>query len=278
MTARPGIILLTMCAVLLSPVTRAHAAGGFNFAWNQCWSEGGTAYAYFACNANVSGPVAVAVGSFKPTADMPDFDGIQATVHLQSSQSTLPDWWQFFNAGSCRLVSLTASADFTGALQTSCVDPFGGLAAGGIASYRTATTGIGSGLSPDYAIIAIYFAIADPEAITAADEYDGFALAIHGQKTVGAGSCAGCSVPVCVGLTRLDVVGSSGSRQTLLTPLQNQFIGWQCGQTTATVPYYFPPGQSITGTISGTCAPNALPCAAVPVRNITWGRILEHYR
>ena len=263
---RGSLVLL----LLLLAAPAAHAAG-VNFAWEKCLPEGGTSLHYFACDTNVTSPVAVAVASFMPSVDRPAFVGFEAVVDLKSTTDALPDWWQFFNPGSCREQSLSVSADFGASPHTQCADPFGGPTRGGIAGYLTSTTIPPAPYGPPaYERLKCAFATDDVRPVLNGVEYFAFTIRIDGGHSTGAGACAGCNVPVCLLLTEIKVVENTGPYERLSHPIQNQLIGWQCGQGSASHDLW---GQAWLN----TCATHGAPCFT-PARNRTWGGIKALYR
>src|SRR5262245_52676626 len=104
---------LLFCGALLALTASMAQAQGINFAWRAgCWVDNPTATRTVACNSDTAASH-TAAGSFMTANAIPDFVGIEVVVDLQSASSPLPAWWQFFNAGSCRNTSLSASGDFT---------------------------------------------------------------------------------------------------------------------------------------------------------------------
>src|SRR5439155_25286638 len=73
-------------------------AAGVNLSWNDCGASG-TALATFACNTNAG--VHTAVASFVPPDGVRELMGVEADVRIESSASSLPDWWRH-GTGACR--------------------------------------------------------------------------------------------------------------------------------------------------------------------------------
>ncbi len=228
------VLLFLLLFLILAP--RAAGAGGVNLAWGPgCWGENPSNYKAFACDTN-SGS-AIATGSFAPNADQPNFVGIEVIVDLQTNSATLPDWWQFFNSGSCRQSALSSSADFLQAPQVSCADPWQGLAAGGIAAYLTSTTlpAVPNGL-PNAARLKIAYALATPSPLTGGTEYYGFRLTITYAKTVGTGSCPGCATDAYLTLNEIKSAENTGGVERNSTPIVNACVYWQSGSMICWVP------------------------------------------
>src|SRR5207247_9247495 len=70
--------------------------------------------------------------SFDPPNAVPDVNGSNPIIDLQSASNPLPQWWQFKNAGTCRAAALAANVG-----PGSCVDTWGGQGTAGIAAYLT---------------------------------------------------------------------------------------------------------------------------------------------
>src|SRR5262245_24181409 len=109
--------LFLVIAGLLSPLV-GHAAG-VNLRWDQCLGDGGVPNKAFACNTNNGARAMVA--SFVIPAAMTSFAGEEVIVDLATAAPSLPNWWQFFNAGSCRQNSLVVNANVS-PTAVNCVD------------------------------------------------------------------------------------------------------------------------------------------------------------
>ncbi|MBI5711721.1 MAG: hypothetical protein HZC42_15670 [Candidatus Eisenbacteria bacterium] len=244
--ARIVALVLAPLLVLAGP-TRA---GGVNFAWDACWSEGGALDKSFLCNTNQGAETAV--GSFAPARDHADFLGTDITVDLYSRGTfPLPDWWEFINSGTCRRTALQASFDFAEAPQTACLDPWSRLALWQFSPYLIYNLPP----SPPHgdaflARIHLSAALQNGVPLAAGVEYDGFQLVISNTKTVGSDACEGCCGPLFLVFAQVRVFDQSGDAEYLSAALANQVISWQGGY--------------------GNCA--------TPARNRTWGAIKSLYR
>lgn len=243
---------LLLTAALLALTCSLATAGGINFTWGMgCWPETPSSLELFACDVNTGNHLATA--SFVISANQPTFVGIEAVVDIQAASPGLPDWWQFFNPGSCRQTSLSVSSNFTAAPNIICVDPWMGLAAGGIAAYQTVTTvpAVPSGL-PNAARLKLAEALADPPpgGIVVGPEYYGFSMTINNAKTVGSPLCVGCEIPVCLALNEIKAAPLVGNAERISTPMANQLLSWNGGTH----------------------------CDTTPSQNKTWGQVKSLYR
>jgi hypothetical protein len=84
---------------MLMLIPAVACAGGMNLSWTDC-GNAGTVNRNFACNVNTGNNVLVA--SFEPDVSM-NVEVVWAYVDIQSADATtLNNWWQFHNPGSCR--------------------------------------------------------------------------------------------------------------------------------------------------------------------------------
>ncbi len=220
-------IALVAIAILIGRPTPAECAGA-NLAWNACLSEGGTSNRDVACNANTG--TNILYGSFVLASDQALCIGIEAMVEISTSADSLPSWWQFVNVGACRRTSLAVSFDFSSDPGTACTDMWQGAGIGGIGSYHTywTTPQVPSGLASQ---ARIRFGAAVPVSssmqLTAGVEYYAFKLMVSNAKTQGTGSCSGCSTPVCILLSELNVVQSDNQHESLTVGQASNRVTWQ---------------------------------------------------
>lgn len=252
---RLALLLVLLLAIALR-APRAHAAG-MNLAWNDCGSFG-TCNQTFACDTNGPGPFTL-VGSFVPPEGVTQFAGEEIVLDFLANDSALPDWWQFANAGTCRQTALSADADFVSG-PDHCLDYWQGQGAGGIASWQVGSA-IGETYPNNRARLKLAFSVR-PDLVTAltpGSEYYAFRVHLSKTKTTGAGSCAGCSVPVAAVFSSCRLLQPADVGDVLLTQWQDWgFASWQ----NATYNVY---------DVGYSCPP-------VPAKNKTWGSIKSLYR
>jgi hypothetical protein len=248
--------ILVLCTLLAMAASVASAAPGVNLRWNSCLVDGGAINKNFACNTN-SG-VNTLVGSIQVAADILQASGHEVVVDLASEGASLPAWWQFKNAGTCRPISLSMNFAISAA-AVDCVDWASGQAAGGIGAYNIGVKG------PNTARVVA--AIAVPASALAdlfvGTEYFVFNLAINNLKTVGTGACADCQTPVCLVYV--------SDRVTTQVPANDRIL---LGATNGTDSFYATwQGGGVPVTWLGTGCPRA-----TPTRNTTWGAVKSVYR
>jgi len=232
-----------LAAVLLA-AGPASAQTGINLSWDDCGTFG-TAAKMFACDAN--GDSSILVGSFSvPYPQASCIVGVTSILDLQVSGSSVPDWWMFKNAGSCRQTSLRASGDFWGGPQ-SCFDWNGGC---GLVWMAYDVGQGGANRARITVMIAMPCTWCLPAPVSA--EIYAFRLILRHDRTVGTGVCAGCQEGVCIVLNSVRPVNAGGDLGEISVPLERNYVTWQDGTP-------------------------ACP-AAVPVRAKTWGAVKALYR
>lgn len=242
--------MLFAAGMLSVLVASPASAGGINLGWNDCFGVSGVVNRYFACNTNAG--VEELYISFDPPATIPDVNGSNPLIDLQSVSNPLPLWWQFKNAGSCRQTSLSG---VTG-LGT-CQDPWSGQQTGGIAAYLT--NQVLPSMPPNRA--RILGSVAVPTTFAAqvdpGTEYMVMTFRINHARTVGPDACTGCNVPVCIVLSEVLLTSNNSGDTRITNPLASSYCTWQ----------------------GGLIVLNNMGCpGGSPVTNRTWGEIKSAYR
>ena len=188
MKSSSRLVVALLFVLVASP---AIGAPGVNLRWTNCFGDGGTLNRNFACNVNTGNQTLVV--SFEPGADIAQVTGITAVVDITSSSTVLPAWWQFKNAGTCRLSSLSVNgtAPFTG---VNCYDWSNGQAVAGLASYVVGARGTNTAR----ATLSTQVPASALQDLFAGQEYFAFNFKIDNLKTMGTPTCSGCSTPVCI--------------------------------------------------------------------------------
>jgi hypothetical protein len=266
MRARDVAALLTMCWLLIPGVAPATpnvvpANPGIYLTWNSCFIDGGGILRNrnFACAANSGSNVMFA--TFALPVDLPAPRRMDLVVDVATASATLPEWWQFKNAGSCRMTSMVISSVLS-PVAINCIDWTQGQGMPGISDYQVGARG------PNTARVIAYvlaFEPADPpiEPLFANTEYYVCTLLINNAKSVGTGSCAGCSTPACIVLNSVRIGAADGSTLATLTApsngTSNNALTWQGG--------------------AGVGVGSVIGCpAATATKGSTWGRLKGVYR
>jgi len=254
---RTAWLLIALACLAQAPAV--HAAGVF-LRWDQCYGDGGVSNKNFACDTNTGSETLVA--GFQLGADMTQVNGNEAILDVAAAGASLPAWWQLGQAGTCR--SGVTSMDFVispGAVHCAEWAPSADVG-GGFGLYQLHF------LSPNSIRINAACAVVPGELqnVSAGQEYFAFNLVIAHRRSVGTGSCDGCSIPACIHFTRLKVNTPDPLTFALLSGPANgtgsDFVTWQ-GGVGATF---------ITTPPLGWCA------AATPTVKRTWGAVKALYR
>ena len=243
-----GVVAAMLC------VASAASAAGVNLSWNNCAGEGtGTNNKTFACASNAGSNILVT--SFTLDSDVGQVNGNELVLDVLTNQPAIPDWWAFRDVGTCRISALSSNMT-ANASDVVCVDWGAGQSAGGIGAYSQELGSIDPSLLAQHRRIKI--AVAVPiGAVTdllANTEYFSCNITINNTKTVGAGACAGCTLPMCVVFNSLNVTTVGGANDTKLgqgASAGSNIVTWQ------------------------NTGPD---CQAVPTKNTTWGAVKALYR
>jgi hypothetical protein len=150
-------------------------------------------------------------------------------------------------------------------------------------------------LSPDRIRLRMAAAVspADTFALLKGQEYFAFRLRINHAKTVGTGSCAGCTVPMCIGFSGMRIVSSDADPEEtyechdpsprcgtryMYGPADGEAsdrVTWQGGTMAAftTWPAFGFEQTNTFTVIEATCS-----AAVTATRRSTWGSIKSLYR
>lgn len=255
---RPAIAIALSAVMLMSVAVALAHAGSFNLRWNACWGDGGTMNRDFACTTNLGGEQLVA--SFVAPLERHGIIGFDATLEIAVAGTSLPPWWQFRVAGSCRQNALSVNAAIP-ATAVHCED----WGAGALTALV--------GFQPDYwgpGTVHCTISSVLPDGTTAdlfpAHEYFMYSVVISHQKTVDPGACAGCGLGACVSFSSLRLNYADGSPPEPFFPLKfesdDRLATWQGG----------------AGVISTTIGGQTSCPRATPARNSTWGNVKALYR
>lgn len=250
------MIALILAASLILATAGVAIAGpykGINLGWFDCPNQG--AYQFtrqFACDSNEGSQTLV--GSFVAPAGMEAVTGFAAVIDVRTLGGVAGGWWDLRAAlpAGCRPTSMTSSFDFTGG-PFGCHDYWQAGAMGG--SSAQVPSGNNVRLMTTAALPLGDSRIGP---ITAGTEVYVFKLTINNARTVGPGSCAGCSGEACILLNSILVTQTSGHPNiTISNPAASMYVLWQGWSTTD-------PSQ-------------ACPFFS-PTKNRTWGAIKAVYR
>jgi hypothetical protein len=255
------ILGLSVVAAMLCVASSAFAAAGVSMRWTTCAGEGtGLANKTFACTSNTGSNVLVF--SFELGADLAQVSGNELVVDFLSQSATMPLWWDFKNAGTCRTGSLAVNVAFD-ANNVVCVDWAQGLSGAGIGAWGSGTPQLDGTVPP--ALVSqhrrLTMALAVPPSglqdLVAATEYFSCNVSINNLKTVNT-TCTGCLEPICVVFNSLRVTTPPVNGQ----PINDVIIG----------------NASSAGSNIVTWQGTGPDCQLVPTKNKTWGQVKALYR
>ena len=245
--ASPALLAPLLALTLFT--TTAFAAG-FDLRWDACAADAGVSNKNFACDTDDGTHTMVA--SYTLDQPISGFFYFEAVVDLiVAGSQPVPAWWDFNN---CRLFAMNADATYDPS-AVNCADWPGGGGAAVSSGYHSGGS-ISSADSASHRRMIVIGGVDPPVVLlTANQDYFLFNLVLVNNFTLDPGSCAGCTVPVCI------VLNSIRFLDTSLQPL-----------TTLTAPTL--PGTNFA-TWQGGSGAN---CSAVPTRRATWGAVKSLYR
>ena len=244
---RPKTAGLVVALALFAPPA-AHAAAGFNVAWNECiLAPTATQDRTFACNVNMGADWIVV--SFVAPAEASRLGMMETHFEVVADAPTFPSWWTF-GSGTCRGPAGLVIQTNPYLWFTCDIDAWYSAASG-----LWETVGAGA---PNRAEFRGLLAqpVGDEAPLVAGVEYYGYCLRLAHTGSTGAGACPGCDVRMCIRVEDVDLYLTSADSapvSRLTTPLVRGFVTWQGAATT-------------------------LCMGVVPARNRTWGEIRSLYR
>jgi hypothetical protein len=215
----------TRCDTVASTSPLAIAEdGGLNLAWTDCLGGGGVSTRTFACNTNTA-RLMLAASFVAPSS--PVIDSLvawEAVLDIVAAPGTsLPLWWRVERDG-CRY----GAVHDTTTSGTCEAIPRGGFSGGAqFIEFPSVTDGVAR------YYVADFFPRA---ALEPGVEYELFRMVLNTWKTVGPGSCAGCSTPVLLMLESVtlwegqgcgDANPLAGRRVMLTRPATDSHAWWQ---------------------------------------------------
>jgi hypothetical protein len=194
-------------------------------------------------------------GTFVAPAGVLAVTGFASTMDLQTAGAPAP-WWDLRASlpAGCRPASMTSSFDFTGG-PFGCFDYWAGGAIGG----QSADVPIGNRVRLK-ATAALPAGDSRIGPIAEGTEVYTFKLTVNNAKTVGLGSCGGCSQETCIVFNSMlvtQVPGTEGGNFTFSAPGTAAHVIWQAWTS---------------GIPSEQCP------AVTPAKSRTWGAIKAIYR
>jgi hypothetical protein len=242
--------ILTLSAALMLCASMAMAQGGVNLYINNCGVGSTQNNVTNACTSN-TGTAFAAYGSMVMPAVTKDmFVGAMSILDVQTSQTTIPDWWR---ADACRSAGFTLATD--AGMGGDCPTLWDNVPAAG--NNITALPGVNGAARIRFLLGAVLDAgVAYDLVGDGATETSVFKFSVLRSKSTGAGACAGCTAGACIVLNDIQLQGlndhSFADFIDIVTPLANNYITYNAG--------------------APACA------GSTPTNNRTWGSVKALYR
>ena len=244
-------------AMFLLAASRAFAdPPGIGLAWDHCQGEAGAVQnKVFACDTNAG--VDILYGTVTLAAPLDSVAGMDMELRIVSASPSLPSWWQLAPSGACRFGALSAP-QFVDPTATTCEDWGNGIASGSYAWNAIHHICVPDLPPPNMVGLTIgaFVPIDQLQNLVAGQKYFVFSLRINHIRTVGAGACGGCEVPMCI-----------------------TFCGGGFGTEPGGVFNPTPTTPSIPGGNMVTWQGGSPSClGATPTQRATWGSVKSLYR
>jgi hypothetical protein len=237
-------ILTLAAALIVLGASTAMAAGGLNLFYSGCSADGNVATATFTCTVN-TGNNQMTAAVVVPT-DIPNFVAASCIIDVTVTGATLPAWWQTA-AGQCRANQVSMSFDPSVIATANCADIWGGAPPLPVFAVQQGLHG------PNTVRFNGGAALVAPNPLSTDAELVVAKLTVGHTKSVGTGSCAGCTAGACFVFNESKL---------------NQPAGF--GDYTVTAPAA---GNFCTLNGGAPICPQA-----TPTQNRTWGAVKSLYR
>src|SRR5690349_16915507 len=94
-------LFATLLALALAAPAYAVQQQGVALRWDNCFGDWGSGIKSFACDTNIGSERLVL--SYTLDHDKSDISGLELVLDVVYDDVSVPSWWMFRNAGSCRL-------------------------------------------------------------------------------------------------------------------------------------------------------------------------------
>lgn len=237
-----------------------------NLSWDQCAGDGYVGDRSFACSDN-SGMEIFYLSIVLHDHARSGIVAIDCALDVTPASAELPDWWRV-DFGMCRPYALGAGAelfeDFPG-----CARWYEGLGPQPMTLFHPYYPEPGR-----FHVLAAAVLPADaPATLDTEREYVVLRFRLLHSRSTGPDVCQGCTVPTCIGLSRLSLECLSPCVSENFSGAGFNTLTWQGAYAAAypTAPWSGPIGADYTNRLDCTLPP-------VPARNRTWGLIKTFYR
>lgn len=248
MTRGPRVIAIIAASAIAA--TSAVSQERISLRWGECVDGGGSSNRALLCVDNISN--STLIPSFVLAAPVDSVIALEIVVDVQHALSQLPDWWHLEPTG-CRAGNLSASAEYSS--LGACTDPWSTLGVGSVQAWNVGEPR--GGANQARMIVTSAVPSSAYATLSAGTPYYGALVVLHSGSTIGPTVCTGCSAGACLVLNSIRIIrlpGASPASVDVVTPGPGaeNWVTWQGG--------------------------GAASCSAVPIRNVTWGRLKGFYR
>lgn len=263
---------ISFVLALIPALAFAQATTQLRLSWDHCAAEGYVADRSFDCSVNTGEDVLFASAVLGDEVQHAGIAAFEAYIDFRATSQNLPSWWQV-SSGMCRTNTILLKAD--GLVASPLCTPW--YLAGGTEPLVVSLLEYGNdGTNAS----RLHFAAEVPAGSEVTipngpQEYLFARVRILRSKSTGAGSCSGCSVPVCIGFGQLQFqYPGAAPRHTILGTTAST-VTWQGAYVSSYQPV--PGHQEGTGYVFYH---GNLGCATgpVPAQSRTWGVIKTMYR
>lgn len=238
-------LVLRLLALSILGAGAAHAGPTLTLGWLDCRPAGGTSNQIFGCGSNTF--EMMLHPAFELATAVDSVFQLEMVIDIQHANDPLPPWWRL-DPNQCRADQAFADAVFA----SGCTDPWSGAGVAAVQGYLAGPPGRLA--SQARLLVAATVPSSNPVSLGAGIIYSAPRVRI---RTGNSTSCAGCLGSACLVLNSVQLnrlPGASPEAITLTVPTGEtaNWVAWQGGA--------------------------GADCAAVPVRNRTWGAVKSLYR
>lgn len=238
-----------------------------NLSWDHCAGDGYIGDRAFDCSVN-TGTEVFFVSIVLHDKTRHGVRAISAILDFTPTSASTPDWWQV-GFGMCRQNGLAATAEIVEE-SASCLPWYWEAVPSPSTLFQTYYPEPGRLFAR---VAAVLTGAELPTATLLVDqEYVVFKFRLSHAKTTGAGSCSGCAVPACIGLSGLNLEYGFSVPDDQFAATGLNTLTWQSAYVAA-----YPTRPGSTSNLEHT---NRLDCtlSPVPTHGRTWGMIKSMYR
>ncbi len=240
----PELVLRLLVLSCLGAAT-AQAGPALTLGWLDCRPVGGSGNQSFGCGSNTT--EMLLYPTFELAGPVDSVFQLEMVIDIQHASDPLPQWWRL-DPNQCRADQAVADGTFS----SGCTDPWSGQGVAAVQGYLTGPPGRLT--TQARLLVAATVPSQNPVVLSSGVAYSAPRVRI---RTGNSTTCAGCLASACLVLNSIRVLRLPGSTPEAIT------LTVSSGETANWVSWQGGVGAD---------------CAAVPVRNRTWGAVKSLYR